>query len=171
MGLNGPPSYSPLKCSKKDGWVCQFPYKLRGRVMWDCVDAKDSRGSQRKACNVKESSKIQNFQDISTFHECGECQESTILADGNHYGGFGLANNNDQNFYGDIYTKEDCQTLCDITPGCNFFNYNAQQLACYLKYGTGKRATKMDVKMGHKSCRGISMLQNHCLIACLVFEL
>ena len=103
--MTGHPAYSPLKCSKKDGRVCQFPYKLHGRVIWDCVDARDNRGSQRNACNVKESSKIQSFEGTSTFHECGECQESTILADGNHYGGFGLANNNDQNFYGYIQTR------------------------------------------------------------------
>ena len=137
--------------------MCQFPYKLRGRVMWDCVDAKDSRGSQRKACNVKESSKIQSFQDISTFHACGECEESTVLEDGNNYGGFGLTNNNDHNYYGDIHTKEECQILCDITPGCNFFNYNGPQLACYLKYGIGESKSQIDVKFGFKGCKGVKL--------------
>ena len=161
-GLDGPPLYSPLKCSKKDGRVCQFPYKLRGEVKWDCADEKNSRGHLVKACNVEESSKIQSFQDISTFHECGECQNSTILADGNFYSGFGLANNNNHNFYGDIHTKKGCQILCDITPGCNFFSFNRYQLLCYLKYGTGIRGWKMDVTMGYKSCRGTSILQLHC---------
>ena len=159
-GLNGPPSYSPLKCSKKDGRVCQFPYLLRGKVMWDCVNARNSRGFWVDACNVKESSTIQSFQDPGTFHECGKCS-STILDDGNHYGGFGLANNNNHNYYGDIHTKEECQILCDITPGCNFFNYNRQQLLCYLKYGLGEKKNKMDVTMGYKSCRGMLILQVH----------
>ena len=154
-GLNGRPAYSPLKCSKEDGRVCHFPYLLRGKVMWDCVNAKDSKGHWRDACNVKESSTIQSFQDTSTFHDCGKCEESTILEDNNNYGGFGLTNNNGHNFYGDIYTTEECQILCDITPGCNFFNYNRQQKLCFLKYGLGEKKYRVDVKMGYKSCRGM----------------
>ena len=161
MELQGLPSYSPLKCSKKDGRVCQFPYKLRGVVMWDCVAA-TVKGVWRNACNVEESSTIQSFENLSTFHECGECQESTILADGNIYSGFALANNNDQNIYGNIYTKEECQILCDITPGCNFFNYNGPQLACYLKYGIGESKTQIDVKFGFKSCKGFLIIRIDC---------
>ena len=141
--------------------MCQFPYKLRGLVMWDCKAA-IVKGVWRKACNVEESSTIQSFENLSTFHECGECQESTILADGNIYSGFALANNNNENMYGNIDTKEECQILCDITPGCNFFNYNGPQLACYLKYGIGESKTQIAVKFGFKSCKGFLIIRIDC---------
>ena len=56
-----------------------------------------------------------------------------------------------------IQTKEDCQILCDITPGCNFYNFDKQQFFCFLKYGVGDRKYKLDVEMGYKS-KGIPIL-------------
>ena len=76
------------------------------------------------------------------------------MADDNHYTGFPLSNYNDKNFYKEIFSVEECQILCDITFGCNFFIYDRQQTACFLKYGLGTREKKIDVKFGFKSCQG-----------------
>ena len=55
---------------------------------------------------------------------------------------------------------EECQKLCQLADGCNFFNYGgeASETAqdCYLKYGLGRK--KMGVKnrrvFGPKHCPG-----------------
>ena len=125
-GVEVEPAYSPLKCSKDDNTkVCQFPFVLNGVVKWDCVEATQENGWDRKAqvCNVKSSGQIQKFQDLSGFVECGECSSS--VQDGLFkYQGFGLANLGGNNLYSRVNSKEDCQTLCDLEEGCNFFNYN-----------------------------------------------
>ena len=150
------PAYSPLKCSKDDNTkVCQFPFVLNGVVKWDCVEATQENGWDRKAqvCNVKSSGKIQKFRDLREFEECGECSSS--VRDGSvQFVGFGLANHGATNLYTRVYSKEDCQTLCDLAKGCNFFNYELAQGNCYLKYGVGSQMPGDGTSFGSKTVQG-----------------
>ena len=55
---------------------------------------------------------------------------------------------------------EECQKLCQLADGCNFFNYGGEASKeaqhCYLKYGLGRK--KIGVKnrrvFGPKHCPG-----------------
>ena len=155
-GVEIEPAYSPLKCSKDDNSkVCQFPFVLNGVVKWDCVEATAEDGWTRKAkvCNVNPSRKIQKFQDLREFSECGECS-SSIRNGSVHFQGFGLANHRGTNSYARVETKEECQALCDKAMGCNFFNYNLAKKMCYLKYGVGGKVNFFGIYFGSKTVQG-----------------
>ena len=147
------PAYSPLKCSKRESEkVCQFPFILNGEVKWDCVKDR-KKGAQ--VCNVRESKDIQEFQDLTQFRECGQCSPS--VSNGvNHYQGFRLANHADKGDYSKVDSKGECQTLCDLTKGCNFFNFNSAQRTCHLKYGVGKKITLSGIPFGSRTKKGCS---------------
>ena len=49
---------------------------------------------------------------------------------------------------------EECQILCDLTTGCNFFNYDTKLKWCFLKYGVGQEQAKTRRYFGQKSCQG-----------------
>ena len=64
-GITIKPSYSPLKCSKRNkSKVCQFPFVFKGEIKWDCIE-----GGKAKVpmCNVKPFGAIQTFQDTTDF--------------------------------------------------------------------------------------------------------
>jgi len=60
----------PLQCSAGSGKICQFPVKVRGQVHWNCLDR-----SGTPVCNTREDSAVQSFNDLSTFEECGTCDQ------------------------------------------------------------------------------------------------
>ena len=155
-GVEVKPAYSPLKCSKDDNRkVCQFPFVLNNEVKWDCVDSRVEDGwtRQTKVCNVRLSGTIQQFQDLNGFKECGEC--SAYVQSGSvHFKGFGLANHGGKNSYARVDSKEDCQALCDLAEGCNFFNFEQNQRKCHLKYGVGEKAPGFGTQFGSKTPQG-----------------
>ena len=157
-GIEVEPAYSPLKCSKDDNRkVCQFPFELNGEVKWDCIEATPDDGWTRKTkvCNVWSSGKIQKFRDLSGFEECGECSSS--VRDGSvQFQGFGLTNLGGTNLYSRVDSKEECQRLCDLAEGCNFFNYELAN--CYLKYGVGVQASGHGRSFGSKTVQGCSKM-------------
>ena len=143
------PSFSPLKCSKRDKTkVCQFPFVFKGETKWDCV-----KGTQGPVCNVNDSEQIQTFEDTNNFHKCGECSPS-VLSGSSHYKGCDLKNNGGESAYRGADSTEECQTLCDLTTGCNFFNYDTKLKWCFLKYGVGQEQAKTRRYFGQTSCQG-----------------
>ena len=147
------PAYSPLKCSKRESEkVCQFPFILNGEIKWDCVKDPKKRAD---VCNVKESKEIQRFQDLSKFQECGECSLSGSVDYGlHHFQGFPLLNHAGVHFYSRLGSKDDCQTLCDLSRGCNFFNYDFTLAKCHLKYGVGVKVYAVGTYFGSRSKKG-----------------
>ena len=112
-------------------------------------------------CNVKPFGAIQTFQDTTDFHECGECSPK-VHSGSFHFIGFPLLNHGDINLYKEVETKDDCQVLCNLANGCNFFNYNSDPISeykgCYLKFGVGKKLNHPDIYFGEKKKRGISSI-------------
>ena len=53
--------------------------------------------------------------------------------------GFKLKNKNNKNIYKDVTSKKDCQQICQVAKGCNFFNFDLSAKTCHLKYGVGKK--------------------------------
>ena len=163
-GIDVVPTNSPLnfrlRCSTDDSRkVCQFPFVLNNEVKWDCVEATAEDGWIRPAqvCNVKPSGEIQHFQDLSSFHECGECSPS-VLGGLFHFQGFALSNHRGTDYYSRIDSKEECQTLCDLTKGCNFFNYDRTRRKCSLKYGVGQQVYEVGTYFGSKTYQGCSKM-------------
>ena len=52
------------------------------------------------------------------------------------YEGFLLNNEYGHDYYL-LPTLDDCQELCNVTEHCHYFNYDTNQINCYLKYGMG----------------------------------
>ena len=151
--IPGAPGFSPLKCSESDGHICQFPFILKGVVHWDCVQGREEKGWTRleKVCNVKESSTIQEFGNERSFHKCTECPSSALS---DHYLGFNLTNPGGSSRYGALDSREDCQSLCNLANGCNFFTFEEDLGDCYLKYGVGEKKSKSNTYFGHKKPQG-----------------
>jgi len=151
--IPGAPGFSPLKCSESDGHICQFPFILKGVVHWDCVQGREEKGWTRseKVCNVKESSTIQEFGNERFFHECTECPSSALS---DNYLGFNLTNPGGSSRYGTLDSREDCQSLCNLANGCNFFTFEEDLGDCYLKYGVGEKKSKSNTYFGHKKPQG-----------------
>jgi len=154
-GVNVKPAYSPLRCSTHSHKVCQFPFILNGVVKWDCVEAgaKDRWVRKAHVCNVKESNDIQKFSNLEEFEECGECSPS--LRHGNiYFVGFGLANEGGTNVYSQIKSRPDCQILCDLAEGCNFFVFNPASQKCFLKFGIGEKMITSGIQFGIRTKKG-----------------
>jgi len=121
----------PLQCSSGSGKICQFPVKVGGQVHWNCIDR-----SGTPVCNTREASAVQSFSDLSTFEECGTCDQcgsNTI------YEGFLLAEKEKSTaIFKDVTSKEECRILCHLAEGCSFFNFVPHFQECSLKYGVGK---------------------------------
>ena len=148
-GVELKPSFSPLKCSKRDKTkVCQLPFVFKGKTKWDCV-----KGTQGPVCNVNDSEQIQTFEDTNDFQECGKCSPN-VLSGSSYYKGFDLKNNGGESAYRGADSKDECQILCDLTIGCNFFNYDTKLKWCFLKYGVGQEQAKTRRYFGQKSCQG-----------------
>ena len=141
---------SHLQCSSQ-GDVCQFPVNVSGVLHWKCQDRNGV-----KVCNTKppqSGSDIQIFNNTDSFEPCEKCNPECIRSQ--HYGGFPLKNSNEKNDYKEIESESDCQQLCQATDGCNFFNYDSFDKACWLKYGIGKRKlVSSATSFGPKFCPG-----------------
>ena len=87
------------------------------------------------------------------FQECGECSAS-VQEGSVHFIGFELANHAGYNSYSRVDSKEECQTLCDLVEGCNFFNYHQAQKKCLLKYGVGEKLIGDGTEFGSKTVQG-----------------
>jgi len=121
----------PLQCSTGSGKICQFPVRVGEQVHWNCIDR-----SGTPVCNTREASAVQSFNDLSTFEECGTCDQcgsNTI------YEGFLLAEKENSNaIFKDVISKEECRILCHLAEGCSFFNFVPKFQECSLKFGVGK---------------------------------
>ena len=161
-GVNVQPANAPLKCSTDrkaatiyNNTVCQFPFKLNGVIKWDCVEAgaKDGWIQKTQVCNVKESTEVQEFDSVKEFHECGSCS-SSVTSGQFHFEGFPLANEGGSNTYSRIDSKEECQELCDLVQGCNFFVYKNNEQKCFLKFGVGKKVWVPVIYFGASPTKG-----------------
>ena len=122
-------------------------------VHWDCVQGREEQGWTRseQVCNVEESSAIQEFGSERHFHECTECPPSTLS---HHYVGFNLTNPGGSSRYRKLDSRKDCQALCDLANGCNFFTFEEELGDCYLKYGVGEKKSKSKTFFGRKKSLG-----------------
>ena len=121
---------------------CNFQFKLRNQVHWDCVEDDNDRGL---VCNTKHQeeggSEVLTFDNTSTFKPCGRCSEPCGGVSKYSYTGFPLNNQAGSNKYVAVPSWSDCQKLCQQLDGCKFFNYdNAQE--CSLLYGVGGKTEK-----------------------------
>jgi hypothetical protein len=128
--------------------VCRFPFKLHGNLHWDCVEQDET-----PVCNTKDSYSLQSFNSTETFQPCTKCV--SCLQEGTAYSGFTLSNTAGNYYYYGVTSSEECQALCQLVTGCNFFNYAAWNKGCTLNYGVGEKVTEgtgNDV-FGPKQCR------------------
>ena len=151
---------------------CHFPFKLRNKTHWDCVEDDSGRGL---VCNTnhqeeedigqvgsgggvdeESASEILNFDDTSTFQLCGRCSEPCGGMSKYSYTGFPLNNHAGSNKYVGVPSWSDCQKLCQQLNGCKFFNYDASNKECSLMYGVGgkKEGTQDNIFLGPKYCPG-----------------
>ena len=155
---------SPLRCGGDGGGqVCKFPFKLDGEVTWGCVlGNKTNKATEREAmvCNTDQAGSL-DLQEIvnkpdSSLQVCEECDRCTFS--GVKYEGFGLKRHEGNNVYTWINTVEECQLLCQITEGCNFFNTDLGTGKCWLKHGVGVKKTSptgnTNENFGAKYCSG-----------------
>ena len=116
---------------------CNFQFKLRNQVHWDCVEDDNDRGL---VCNTKHQeeggSEVLTFDNTSTFKPCGRCSEPCGGVSKYSYTGFPLNNQAGSNKYVAVPSWSDCQKLCQQLDGCKFFNYDNTQ-ECSLLYGVG----------------------------------
>ena len=134
----GPPGSSTLRCSNSSGRLCQFPVVVGGRSAWACLE-----GREGPVCSVEASDTITTFTSTESFQPCGECGwrgGSACIQQGLQLGGFTLRNHRDAGDYWGLTVKEECQQLCQLAQGCNFFNFviYPTRTKCSLKYGVGK---------------------------------
>ena len=126
---------SPLQCSRQ-GDICQFPVKVAGVLHWNCLDRRGVR-----VCNTRDPQgvdNIQSFDNLDSFLLCEKCRFECINS-GTGYNSFKLKNKNNKNIYKDVTSKKDCQQICQVAKGCNFFNFDLSAKTCHLKYGVGKK--------------------------------
>ena len=150
---------------------CKFPFKLRNKMHWDCVQDDERRGI--KVCNVEqEGSEIPQFNDTSTFHPCGKCANPCGSKSNISYAGFPL-NNSETGL--EKYTKvgswEDCQKLCQQVEACKFFNYHIFGEECELMYGVGGKKNEVtgEVFFGPKFCPSKQLIYL-CLFICNLYS-
>nr|WBF70869.1 putative pan domain-containing protein [Megavirus caiporensis] len=63
---------------------------------------------------------------------------------------------------GKTMTQDECQTTCTNTPGCNWYNYDTNSKACYLKKGNENKlvVTGFHIKNPATGCPEWSRIQN-----------
>jgi hypothetical protein len=147
-GSGGPmtPAPAPYKCSATSGDVCRFPFRLDGQIHWDCVER-----ARTPVCNVKEDSRsLQSFNSTETFQPCAAC--AACGQPGTDYRGFYLYSTAGNNDYAGLTSSEECQELCQLAPGCNYFTYGKVQKRCWLNYGLGQKVAQADYFFGPKYC-------------------
>ena len=174
-----PPTSYSFQCSAKTGDRCQFPFGLKGEdgVQWSCVgeEGQCSPGSNDATSSWTTDKKLRIFKSQSNFHNCVDCNLSEIQLPcfffGVIYIGFSLNTYTGNNFSHSLHLQshndnlgvenwEECQLLCQLVDGCNFFNYGGgafdQKQHCYLKYGLGRKTTGVHNRrvFGPKYCPG-----------------
>ena len=131
------PAPSPLRCSTTNPNTtefCQFPFKVNGNLQWDCV--RDPKGNP--VCSVNKMDglgRIPDFDTLDSFVPCLECDECIHF--GEEHGGLPLMNHDNTNSYEGVSSKYECQTLCKLATGCNYFVFNSKEESCALLYGIG----------------------------------
>jgi len=45
------------------------------------------------------------------------------------------------------YTYEDCRTICQLTPGCEFWDFETTTLGCWTKMATGWTMRARDINI------------------------
>ena len=133
------------KCSNTSGEVCRFPFRLNGNIHWDCVERDGT-----PVCNTKDSNSLQSFDSTATFEPCTDC--ANCPQEGTYYYGFHLSNTAGSSVYYGVTSSEECQALCGLVTGCNFFTYDNGAKWCYLQYGGGRKYTHPDYSFGPKQC-------------------
>jgi hypothetical protein len=141
-GVSITPAPAPYKCSKTSGEVCRFPFRLHGNLYWDCVERDGT-----PVCNTKDSwhtgpsgipeyQYLQSFDSTATFQPCTDC--ASCPQEGTRY-------------YG-VTSSEECQALCQLVTGCNFFNYHKGSKVCGLLYGVGGKVASSEWSFSPKQC-------------------
>ena len=151
----GAPRSSTLRCSSSSGVLCQFPVVVEGRSTWACLE-----GREGPVCSIEASDTITSFNSTESFQPCGECRwrgERPCIRQGIQFGGFHLLNHRGASNYWGLEGKEECQQLCQLAQGCNFFNFaiHPRRSRCTLKYGVGKAVrAEGDQYFGPRVCPG-----------------
>jgi len=147
------PRGSLLQCERGSNKVCRFPYKLAGATTWRCVERDGT-----PVCPVAdptENNRMMEYADTTSqdFKPCGMCQDGCMMA--TEFNGLALTNHAGMNTYKGV-TKDECQKLCGVAEGCNFFNFHTKSLRCFLKFGVGRikrgASTNFNEVFGPKTC-------------------
>ena len=120
------PAPAAYNCSTS-GEVCRFPFQLHGQMHWKCVER-----DRTPVCNIKDSGSLESFNSTATFQPCTVCTECP--QEGIGYSGFPLSNTAGNRVYRGVTSSEDCQALCRLVTGCNYFLYTKGDKWCGLKY-------------------------------------
>ena len=137
-GKNLRPRSSVLQCERNTSNVCRFPYTLAGMVVWTCVE-RDGE-SVCPVANPAENNLMMHYPDTSStdFRPCGMCPNCTMTNMAFH--GHGLTNHQGWNTYSGLDVVE-CEKLCGVTKGCNYYNHHTDKKKCFLKFGVGRIKT------------------------------
>jgi hypothetical protein len=104
-------------------------------------------------CNTRDSwdhPNLESFDSTATFQPCTDC--ASCLQNGTGYSGFSLGNTIGSSKYYGVTSSEECQALCGLVTGCNFFTYHKRGKKCGLSYGVGEKITGSDYSFGPKHC-------------------
>ena len=150
------PRGSLLQCESGSNNVCRFPYKLAGVTIWRCVERDGT-----PVCPIAdptENNRMMEYADTRSkdFKPCGMCQAGCMMD--KEFNGLGLTNHAKLNTYQGL-TVDECQKLCGVADGCNFFNYHTNSRKCFLKFGVGrvKGGASTHEVFGPKTCPGESL--------------
>ena len=152
------PRGSLLQCERGSNKVCRFPYKLAGATTWRCVERDGNPVCP--VANPTENNRMMEYADTTSqdFKPCGMCQAGCMMA--TEFNGLALTNHGGMNTYKGV-TKDECQKLCGVVEGCNFFNYHTNSSKCFLKFGVGRikrgASTNFNEVFGPKTCPGEAM--------------
>ena len=142
----------------------QFPL----HIQWsNDLELCPSKSTENKMgfCHVKDDNHLHNLtnNDIGKLSNCSMCKMCGKTQA--KFDGLGLENNVDkeENMHDGVFigviTNEECQLLCQIASGCNYFLFRKvteTRQRCILKYGIGKIISNALVNgfLGSKFCPG-----------------
>jgi hypothetical protein len=149
-GLAPAPATAPYKCSNSTNDVCRFPFKLHGDLHWDCVERDGTPVCNSGDPHWRSPEVLQSFNSTATFQPCAKC--ASCLQEGTVYDGFRLSNAAGTSDYYGVTSSEECQALCQLVTGCNFFYYLKRRKMCSLQYGVGRKVIRPNVSFGPKQC-------------------
>ena len=104
--------------------------------------------------------RIPDFDSLDSFVPCLQCDNCAHF--GEEHNGLPLTNHGNMNSYEGVSSTYECQTLCKLAAGCNFFVFNSKEDNCALLYGIGWSLTDpayhWEYHTGPKYCSGGSFL-------------